>query len=225
MGKTAANILHQWRQPITHVGTIAMYIESVIRDGKDTTAEKLRSVVPKLHSTIDFMTQTVLEMNEFYKSDSDCVEFDIKSKVFHILELLQEKIKFSNVQVDIWIDENLRIVQYKNAFFNVLMSIIDNALDIIEIMNVRNGIIKIEVFEKNGTIIIEISDNAGGIHSQPLDDIFDPFVTTKESSSGLGLPIAKMLVEQKLGGTISVQNTNDGALFRITFPCKVGKNG
>lgn len=224
MGKTAANILHQWRQPITHIGTIAMLIESVIRDGKDPTAEKLRSVIPKLHSTIDFMTQTVLELNELYKSDSDYNCFEIKTEVSHILEMLQEKINYFNISIEMQIDERITVVQYKNVFLNVLMSIIDNALDILTTNNVQNGTVHIAGFEKNGVIVIEIADNAGGIRIRPLEAVFDPFVSSKENSSGLGLPIAKMMVEQKLGGTISVQNRNNGALFRITFPRKVLKS-
>jgi signal transduction histidine kinase len=75
---------------------------------------------------------------------------------------------------------------------------------------------------KKPFIIIEIDkttlrvlDNAGGIKAKNLQKIFEPYFTTKEKSSGIGLYMSKMIVEKNLGGSLTVENKNSGAVFKI----------
>ena len=73
----------------------------------------------------------------------------------------------------------------------------------------------------NSVYIISIQDNAGGIPSQILDTIFEPYVSTKgKNGTGLGMYMSKLLVESHLGGTIDVINQNGGALFTLKLPIK-----
>ena len=62
-----------------------------------------------------------------------------------------------------------------------------------------------------------IKDNGGGIKIKPIESIFESYGTDKETGSGIGLFIAKTIVEQKFGGKIKVYNTKDGACFEIVF--------
>ena len=64
--------------------------------------------------------------------------------------------------------------------------------------------------------ILTIENNAGNIDAGLIETIFDPYVTTKESSSGLGLYMSRMIVE-KNGATLRVDNTDDGVIFTIIF--------
>ena len=67
---------------------------------------------------------------------------------------------------------------------------------------------------------LEIIDNAGGIHKENLDKIFDPYFTTKHKSqgTGLGLFMSKMIIEKSLEGELSHENYKDGSLFTILIP-------
>jgi C4-dicarboxylate-specific signal transduction histidine kinase len=66
-------------------------------------------------------------------------------------------------------------------------------------------------------IIFEIHDNAGGIENSILDEIFDPYFSTKQelNGTGLGLYINKIIIEKYLEGEISVKNNQEGASFNI----------
>ncbi|CAA6811545.1 MAG: Unknown protein [uncultured Sulfurovum sp.] len=63
---------------------------------------------------------------------------------------------------------------------------------------------------------IIVSDNAGGIHTQNINDIFSQEVTSK-NSLGLGLYMSKKIIEESMAGTLNVENGIDGAIFRITL--------
>jgi len=79
--------------------------------------------------------------------------------------------------------------------------------------------ISIDLFETNDSIVLKISDNAGGIKEEHIHRIFDPYFTTKHKSmgTGLGLYISKMIIEKNMNGILSVENTNKGATFSITM--------
>ena len=74
--------------------------------------------------------------------------------------------------------------------------------------------------DKNENIIIEVSDNGGGIDMTMLDELFNPYTSTKEkkNSTGIGLFMAKSTIENKCQGNITVANGSDGACFTLTLP-------
>jgi len=79
--------------------------------------------------------------------------------------------------------------------------------------------IDIAVSQTAGAAIIEIADSGGGIPEHLLPNIFNPYYTTKGTSSGtgLGLYMSKMIVEKEMEGDIKAENTQNGAKFTITL--------
>ncbi len=67
------------------------------------------------------------------------------------------------------------------------------------------------------TYLLSISDNAGGVNIEKIDQVFEPYFTTKHKSQGrgVGLYMAKMIVEEGMKGSLTVKNTTDGACFSI----------
>jgi len=66
-------------------------------------------------------------------------------------------------------------------------------------------------------LLAEFTDNAGGIEPAILRKVFDPNFTTKSHGTGLGLYMTKMIIEN-MDGSVEVENTGDGALFRLSVP-------
>lgn len=100
-----------------------------------------------------------------------------------------------------------------------MLNIVNNAKDAIikakKIKKIKKGEIDIHIFNHEEKVLVEIEDNAGGINEENLSQIFTPYFTTKESGHGIGLYMAKLIIEDKMGGKISVTNAQKGAKFCI----------
>ena len=74
--------------------------------------------------------------------------------------------------------------------------------------------------EEKGRSVLTVQDDAGGIDDKIMDKIFDPYFTTKEFGTGIGLYMSKVIIEKNMGGKLTVKNTGKsqgkaGAIFKI----------
>ena len=92
-----------------------------------------------------------------------------------------------------------------------------NAKDILIQREIKNPKIDLVVDYIDGYSIVTVKDNALGVEEEYLDLIFEPYFTTKSGSqgTGLGLYMSKMIIEKNMGGELSVENLEDGALFKV----------
>ena len=99
----------------------------------------------------------------------------------------------------------------------MLLNILGNAKDAFIERGVENPRINIKAFADGDNTVVTITDNAGGIPGECIESIFDLYFTTKESSggTGIGLYMSKNIIENNMGGKLSVRNSDNGAQFRI----------
>jgi signal transduction histidine kinase len=101
----------------------------------------------------------------------------------------------------------------------VFMNLIKNTQDAVQEKKIARPILKFSVSEEKDTIVIRVQDSAGGIEESKLDTIFDVYFSTKgKGGSGLGLYMAKEIIEKSMSGQVKVENANNGALFTISLP-------
>ncbi len=86
------------------------------------------------------------------------------------------------------------------------------------------GNIDINIERCNNFNTIEIIDDGGSIDEKIITSIFEPYFTTKEDGTGIGLYMAKVIIEDKMRGTISVKNKGNDVIFTIKLPHKKVQN-
>ena len=110
----------------------------------------------------------------------------------------------------------------KQRIEQVWIVVVNNALDeLLKIEEYEHRLIdiSIECSSDKKYIVVKIKDNAEGISGDIIDSIFEPFISSKESSGmGIGLNIAKKIIDEQ-DGQILAYNENDGAVFEIRLYC------
>ena len=214
LGEMIAVIAHQWRQPLAQLNFNYLYIKKL------TDNEKIIQESKNNEEIIQFMSETISNFENFYKKSQES-EFNPIVSINQALKIVDSIIKLKEIKLIKEVNSNKKIFANPNALAQVILSILQNALDVIKLREIKNPTIKITLTDKKESIEIKIEDNAGGIKEEPIENIFKPFTSKKKRpSTGIGLYMSKMVIKEKFNGTIEAKNTKEGAVFIITIPSK-----
>ena len=217
MGEMVHNIAHQWRQPLNALSLILSNIKDDF-DYHQMTPESLAGDVEKAHSLLQNMSTTIDDFRDFFRPDREPGDFELGQAVRDALFVMAASLKNSDIEVTTDLAEGILVNGFPNQFAQVVLNILANAKEAIQQGNVRGGWIRIGLNRSGGNGVLNMDDNAGGIPLAVLPRIFDPYFTTKEQGSGIGLYMSKMIVERNFKGKIEAANTDVGARITITIP-------
>ena len=216
MGEMIDSIAHQWRQPLMNINAILMNMERSI-ETKENPKEYLEKKMDEVITLTTHMSQTIEDFRALLKADKQKVHFFIDKSIRHALALFEGPLKDIDIQVSV--EEKLTFHGYNNELIQVIIILLSNAIDILNSKHINPKYLYIDV-TLDTHLHISIEDNAGGIEEKYLDSIFDPYFTTKNATggTGLGLYIAKIIIEQNMHGKLTVVNTKRGAKFTLSIP-------
>jgi signal transduction histidine kinase len=202
-----SNITHQWKQPLSNINGIIINIDNDYR--KDRLDKKaLNDYLDEMENTTVYMSDTIRNFMNFFSPTKDKEIFYINELLDGIHNMLSSALKSNNITLDMDRTNNLELTTYKSELIQVIMILVNNAKEAFISNEKENRTIAITTYKQDDTIILEIEDNAGGIPENILDRIFEPYFTTKHKSigTGLGLHMAKNLIENGLGGELIGEN-------------------
>ena len=216
LGNNVANMIHQWKNPIAQIGSQVTLLETTYYFDKENYIDTSKEVIPHIKDSILFLKDTMNDIYNFYRNPLEKESFFIKEQVDTLLRILKNELEINNIRVNLDI-EDIEIYSYKTSFLNIIMILLENA--IFQLKTFKEKDRKIIVVAENladGKIRVLVEDNGGGIAIEHLDSIFSlNFSTKSELGSGIGLALAKKLVEKRLNGRIIVENRSKGASFTI----------
>jgi signal transduction histidine kinase len=212
MGEMLNNIAHQWRQPLNRINSSAAVIYTM---GDKIIQKKVKDI----ENNTKYMSNTIEDFSNFFHPDKGKDYFNPLDAVEQACRLLSSRIK--NIDIKINLHSPMKIYTYENEFIQVILTILNNAIDNFELKKVEKPTIKINIKKENMEFVLTISDNGGGIDKSIIDKIFDPYFTTKFSSEGkgIGLYMSKMICENSMDGILVANNHKDGVVFTIKLNC------
>ncbi|MEA3513641.1 MAG: HAMP domain-containing sensor histidine kinase [Campylobacterota bacterium] len=229
MGEMMMAIVHQWKQPLNSIAISNSSVDMhILMD--DFDKELLSEQTSNIDDQIVYMNSTLNDFRNFFKvQPRSC--FEIKNCIDDVLKLVGKVYAVQKVDIKLELTDGLFVDGYPNELNQVLINIFNNARDIIVEKKPKIKDIVIKSYLKEDKVILTISDLAGGIPTDILNKIFDPYVTTKDDDkgTGIGLDMSKTIIE-KVDGTIEATNItknidgekHQGASFIITLnSCKI----
>lgn len=217
MGEMIGNIAHQWRQPLTVLGLILQNIHLDYQDHL-LTPEALDEYVGNASRSIQLMSSTIDDFRDFFRPNRKKTVFNLRHVVDESLKLLSASLYNNNIAVKVSGAESIEILGHQSEASQVLLNLIGNAKDVLLERKPDNPEIEIETKCDGKAATITVRDNAGGIPAEIAEKIFDPYFTTKEKGTGIGLYMTKIIVERHMRGAVSFRNNHSGAEFTVTLP-------
>ena len=227
MGDMVAAIAHQWNEPLVELSALVQDIQTsyLLNELKDM---EVKDFVNDSMIQIKYMSRTLSDFRNFLKPSTKKKLFSISKALTEINEIIGKQVFYSNIQMSFNYkneNEELLIYGYENEFKQVLLNLINNAKNKIvekDFDYSKKAKIDINIQRTSTHNIIEIADDGGKIDESIIDSIFEPYFSTKPNGTGIGLYMAKVIIEDKMRGTITVKNDDNNVIFTIKLPHKKG---
>ncbi len=214
LGRLSASIAHEVKNPLSSIKTIT-----------EVTKEDLPKNDPKqegldlILGEIERLSRVVNQLLRFARPHSSHLEeVNIREVLRDVITLLQKEAHRNHVELIQEGEEKISFLSDRDALMEIFFNLINNAIQALP----EGGIVKIAYILEYQTNIprlmkISVSDNGPGIPASDRDKIFEPFYTTKQSGTGLGLTIVQQRLK-KLKGDILVRDNHPGSAFEVHLP-------
>jgi signal transduction histidine kinase len=213
----AQRVAHEIKNPLTPIQLSAEHILRVYEDKSGDFEKALRESASYIISEVDNLRRIAQEFLELSRSASLNIEpFDLREAVGEVTspyrKVITERIRLREV----FEGEDFRVEADKSKIKIAFRNIFINAVEAIR----GRGEIEVRLRAEDGSVVLVLKDSGIGMAKDLVEKIFDPYFSTKDAGTGLGLPIAKKIVEDH-GGSIRVESeVQKGTVITIRLPRK-----
>lgn len=223
MGEVASGIAHELNQPLTAIMSYASGVKRRLHDLNNGISKEIYDAIDQTIAQAQRAGEVIHHLKDFLRKGAlSKKQTDINAAINDVLMFINKPIADAKISVDLQLDDSLPdIYADKIHIEQVIINMINNAIDaIVETNSVKRQItISTRLFEKD-YIQIAITDTGPGIAPELIDNIFNPFITTKQDGMGIGLSLCYNIVD-KHHGKITVESTQGKTTtFRIKLPIK-----
>lgn len=221
MGEMLVAITHQWRQPLSAllilIGMIKLNVQN--SDHSDAVVEnKIEEIIKIIH----FMEQTLHSFKVFYQPNNEQKRVNLAEVLDEVVLIMKPIAQINTIELSFKYAKNLdyTVVLYPNYLKQIIINLVSNAKDAIGEKSdlTQNSYIKISLDQNEQCYVIRVEDNGMGIQKEFISKLFCEMQTTKgENGTGNGLYLCKLLVENKLNGTIEIVSFANPTIFEVTL--------
>jgi len=211
LGELATGLAHEIRNPLAGIAGV---IEIVSRDLPASSPAK--SVVKDVRQEIAQINRILTDLLETARPRAPEIRSsDLNTTIEHAVMLARQQVISKPIRIDFLPASDLPEVEHdSDQIHQVLLNLLLNSVQAIE----GSGLVKVEISEVDEMACVTVSDTGRGIPFEHLPNIFRPFFTTKGNGTGLGLSLARRIVEEHHGKIEVTSSSGKGTTFTVTLP-------
>ena len=215
MGELLQCITHQWKQPLMRINSILLNIESKNLCTYQNNLQ-LNKYLDLIETETEYMSKTISTFSQYFHPLKEKSSINLFLLVEETISFYKNTLSIRQISFDIHCDnKNIESIGFKEEYKEVILIIFNNAFDTFEQMNIENKNIICTIGEVDNKAFLSIENNGEKIDENHIDRVFEPYYSTKKGNEGLGLYIAKMIIEDSMHKKINIKNTEVGVKFTI----------
>jgi PAS domain S-box-containing protein len=222
LGELSGSLAHELNQPLAAIlSNSQVGRKSLALPNTDLT--ELAAILDDITADAKRAGSIIHGMRAMFRktSPTEIESVDLNTAVHQVLHLINSEIIARHVSLDLQLAPNLppagaSLVEIQQ----ILMNLMVNSLDAVKTTNTP-GLIKITSQIQDDQIVVSVHDNGPGLAPVQLENLFEPFATTKTNGLGLGLAISRRLTERFAGTLQGANHPEGGAIFHLTLPPKI----
>lgn len=216
-GNMSSQIAHEVRNPLN---AMSLQLEMLEEDVGPEQAERVRAVLTQVER-LERITENYLEVGKTRKQNFTI--FNIHDLIEKNVAFLSQELQAASIVLDLSLDaDRFMIKGDEDAISQVFFNLVRNAIEALQATEVQTRRIGIRTENRQGRLLLNVSDNGSGIDEKIRSRLFEPFATSKSSGHGLGLSVSKQICIEH-GGELKLSDRNQhaeltGAEFQMTVP-------
>ena len=218
-GELTASIAHEINQPLGAILTNAETADAILKSSSPDIAE-LRDIVRDILQDDHRASEVIRRMKSLLtKAPFELKHFDLNDLTRETLEVISSLAAGRKVELTSLITQNpLPVLGDRIQLQQVILNLVVNEIDAMKDTPSQNRIISIRTSRHGNRAELSVSDRGPGIPEDKLKEVFEPFFTTKAEGMGMGLSIARTIIEAHDGQIWAKNRDHGGASFRIRLP-------
>jgi signal transduction histidine kinase len=219
MGEMITMIAHQWRQPLSTITLRISNLQFKRLFGNEIATHETDSLLNEISDTIIYLSNTIDDFQTYFLPKKDSQAIEVHALLQKVVNFSLPRVSDTTIQLVLQSGKTIQIQTYINELIQVVLNLMNNALDVLIEGKSENPLILLSVQEKENTIQICIKDNGSGISDENLPHIFEPYFSTKgKNGTGIGLYLSQMIIQKQFNGVIDVQTSKEGTAFIVEIP-------
>jgi signal transduction histidine kinase len=218
-GELSSSIAHELNQPLGAILTNTETAELIL-NCSDPDLSEIKEILADIRRDDLRANEVIHRMRSFLKKEPyETKDIDINDTMREVFEFLSIQASARNVALYLRPSpEPLRVKADPVQLQQVIINLIVNSMDAMASMPYGRTVIGRTEMGGGSSALISISDSGPGIPSEKLNEVFDPFFSTKNQGMGIGLSIARTIVQAHKGRIWAENQTGGGAVFRLSLP-------
>jgi two-component system NtrC family sensor kinase len=210
VGRLAASVAHEVNNPLQ---AIALHLQLVADENADDASQEQIEIV---QHELDRIAGIVKRLLDFQRPKEGRRSIQsVPDLLDDVLALAGKQLQRSNISLICRLEDGLPPVlaagdQLQQVFLNLVLNAVEAMPD--------GGQLTVDGFRRAGNIIVQFADNGAGIALEDMDQLFEPFFSTKHTGSGLGLAVSQEIVSNHGGRLQATNRPQGGAVFTVTLP-------
>ncbi|WLD94872.1 histidine kinase N-terminal domain-containing protein [Alkalihalobacillus sp. AL-G] len=219
LGQIAASFAHEFRNPLTSIKGFIQLIE--METPKDGEVASYFKIINREMESLQEKISQFLYLSKMKGIDDESESFSLTEVIRNMLAFLYPRFVDEHITIDSDINGQLTMFGVEEQLKQVVLNILNNA---VEELSETDGdrVIHVSLTNNGSELFLKITNSGSKIPEHLLEDIFEPFISTKQLGTGLGLSVCKQIVE-KHRGMIQVDSTEKETSFLMTFPLAEAK--
>ncbi len=219
VGKMAAMITHEVRNPLSAIGLNSELLEEELGELGDGAAEA-RGLCKAINTEIDRLTEITETYLQFARLPQPRLHAeDLGELASQVVRFLGEEMSSNGIDLSIDVEEGLPSVEVDHAQIKQgLLNLIRNGAEALAETKQPRLRVRVTSSPDDKSVVMEVSDNGPGIPADVLPRLFEAFFTTKTSGTGLGLALTQQIVREHSGTLEVFSKLGSGTRFTISLP-------
>ena len=213
MGRLAAGVAHEIRNPLNAVSIIAQRLKAEFKPGENR--EEYDNLITTIRSEVARISGIIEDFLKYARPPQlETGMYPIEPLIKSAVMVIGERARMNDIAITVDSPDGLACACDANQFKQALINLLLNAIDAVG----KNGAIDIMARKSRGSIILTIDDSGPGIPDEVLPNIFDPYFTTRENGTGLGLAEVHRIITAHGGRIYAGNRDGGGAVFTVQLP-------